>query len=200
MNVELIERKWPNLQRILASLAQKEVTQATIVRKLASYERQNQTKKALWELEDICRTLHILELIDDVQLRQTMQKALNRGEAYHRLRRAVAYVNGGKLRVKTEAEQQIWNECSRLLTYAIIYYNSLLVSGVYEQKLAANDQAAIAILRETSPVAWRNVNLFGAMDFRADPVTVDIAALVARFADPAFWNRSFQDEIESTFG
>jgi len=50
-------------------LAQKDVTQATIVRKLASYERQNQTKKALWELEDVCRTLHILELIDDVQLR-----------------------------------------------------------------------------------------------------------------------------------
>jgi len=38
------------------------------------------------------------------------------------------------------------------------------------------------------------------MDFRADPVTVDIAALVARFADPAFWNMSLQDEIESTFG
>ena len=200
VNVELIQREWPNIQRILASLAQKEVTQSTIVRKLSSYERQNQTKKALWELEDICRTLHILEFIDNVQLRQNVQKVLNRGEAYHRLRRAVSYVNGGKLRVKTEAEQQIWNECSRLLTNAIIYYNSLLLSGVYEQKLAANDQAAIAILRETSPVAWRNVNLFGAMDFRADPVPVDIAALVARFADPAFWNRSLQDEIDSTFG
>lgn len=200
VNVELIRREWPNLQRILASLAQKEVTQATIVRKLASYDRQNQTKKALWELEDICRTLHILETIDDIQFRQNVQKALNRGEAYHRLRRTVAYVNGGKLRVKTEAEQQIWNECSRLLTNAIIYYNSLLLSGVYEQKLAANDQSAISILRETSPVAWRNVNLFGSMDFRADPVTVDIPALVARFADPDFWNKSLQDEIENVFG
>jgi len=195
--VELIEREWPNIQRILASLAQKEVTQATIVRKLASYERQNQTKKALWELENICRTLYILELIDDVELRQGVQKALNRGEAYHRLRRAVAFVNGGKFRVKTEAEQQIWNECSRLMTNAIIYYNSLLLSGVYEQKLAANDQAAIAILRETSPVAWRHINLFGAMDFRADTSTVDMAALVARYADPTFWSKSLQDEIET---
>ena len=66
VNGELIQREWPNIQRILASLAQKEVTQATIVRKLASYERQNPTKKALWELEDICRTLHILETIDNV--------------------------------------------------------------------------------------------------------------------------------------
>ncbi len=44
----LIIREWPNIQRILASLAQKDVTQATIVRKLSSYTRQNQTKKALW--------------------------------------------------------------------------------------------------------------------------------------------------------
>lgn len=197
---ELIEREWPNIQRILASLAQKEVTQATIVRKLASYERQNGTKKALWELENICRTLYILDVIDDAQLRQNVQTALNRGEAYHRLRRAVAYVNGGKFRVKTEAEQQIWNECSRLLTNAIIYYNSVLLSGVYEQKVVANDQAAIAVIGSTSPVAWRNVNLFGTIDFRGDASGVDMEALVARYADPDFWQKTLQDEVESTLG
>jgi len=47
-----------------------------------------------------------------VTLGQTVQKALNRGKAYHRLRRAVANVNGGKFRVKTAGEQQIWNESS----------------------------------------------------------------------------------------
>ena len=36
---ELIEKEWPNIQRIMTSLAQKDVTQATIVRKLASYTR-----------------------------------------------------------------------------------------------------------------------------------------------------------------
>ncbi|MDD3581327.1 MAG: Tn3 family transposase, partial [Desulfobacca sp.] len=102
----LIVEEWPNIQRIMASLAQKEVTQATIVRKLSSYARKNQTQKALWELENICRTLYILDFIDDVALRQNVQKALNRGEAYHRFRRAIAYVNSGKFRVKTETEQQ----------------------------------------------------------------------------------------------
>jgi TnpA family transposase len=119
------------------------VTQATIVRKLSSYARQNQTKKALWELDNIRRTIHILDFIDDPVLRQSVQKALNRGEAYHRMRRAISYVNSGKFRVKTEAEQQIWNECSRLIANAIIYYNTLLLSRVYEQKLAADDQEAI---------------------------------------------------------
>ena len=51
----LIVKEWPNIQRILASLAQKDVTQATVVHKLSSYARQNQTKKALWELDNIRR-------------------------------------------------------------------------------------------------------------------------------------------------
>ncbi len=85
------------------------------MRKLSSYARQNQTKKALWELDNIRRSIYILDFIDDPTLRQSVQKALNRGEAYHRMRRAISYVNSRKFRVKTEAEQQIWNECSRLI-------------------------------------------------------------------------------------
>lgn len=189
---KLIIKEWPINQRILASLAQKEVTQATIVRKLTSYTRQNQTKKALWELENICRSAHILTFIDDHLYRQHIQKALNRGEAYHRLRRAIAYVNSGKFRVKTEDEQQIWNECSRLIANAIIYYNTLLLSRVYEQKLAAGDQEAIQFLKDVSPVAWRNINLIGNMDFTEEPSIVSIEALAARVNDPNFWRKSLE--------
>jgi TnpA family transposase len=193
----LIVKEWPNIQRIMASLAQKDVTQATIVRKLASYARQNQTKKALWELENICRTLYILDFIDDVHLRQGVQKALNRGEAYHRFRRAVAFVNGGKFRVKTEAEQQIWNECARLITNAIIYYNMALLSKVYAQKAAANDQQAMAIIRGISPVAWQHVNLFGTFEFSPTESTVDLDALAARYSDPGYWSTVLQEEQEA---
>jgi len=189
----LIVKEWPNIQRILASLAQKDVTQATVVRKLSSYTRQNQTKKALWELDNIRRTIHILDFIDDPNLRQSVQKALNRGEAYHRMRRAVSYVNSGKFRVKTEAEQQVWNECSRLIANAIIYYNTLLLSRVYEQKAAAGDLEAIHFLKGTSPVAWRNVNLIGNFDFTTNSSPVDIDALAARYENEDFWRRSMQE-------
>jgi TnpA family transposase len=190
----LIVKEWPNIQRILASLAQKDVTQTTIVRKLSSYARQNQTKKALWELDTIRRTIHILDFIDDPQFRQSVQKVLNRGEAYHRMRRAISYVNSGKFRVKTEAEQQIWNECSRLMANAIIYYNMLLLSRVYEQKLTVDDKEAIKILKGISPVAWRNINLTGNFDFTTDTSPVDIEALAARYENPDFWRQSMQEE------
>ena len=197
---DLIINEWPNVQRIMASLAQKDVTQATIIRKLSSYSRQNQTKKALWELDNICRTLYILDFIDDVNLRQRVQKALNRGEAYHRFRRAVSYVNNGKFRVQTEAEQQIWNECSRLITNSVIYYNTALLSRVYEQKQKMGDQTAMDIVKGMSPVAWQHINLFGSFEFNSSTSKVDLNALVARFADPDVWNKALQEVGEPSLG
>ena len=43
-----------------------------------------------------CRTIHILDFIDVSNLRQSVQKALNRGEAYHRMRRAISYVESAR--------------------------------------------------------------------------------------------------------
>ena len=185
----------------MVSLAQKDVTQATIIRKLSSYARQNQTKKALWELDNICQSIYTLDFIDDVTLRQSVQKALNRGEAYHRFIRAIAFVNGGKLRVKSEARtQQIWSECTRLIANAIIYYNTLLLSRVYEQKLEVNDKEALEILKGISPVAWQHVNLYGTFEFTKSRTKVDIDALAANF-DEEFWENVLKDaDNKANFG
>ena len=60
-------------------------------------------------------------------------RALKRGESYHKLVRAVAYANGGKLRARTDQEQQLWSECSRLLANCIIYYNACILSELFER-------------------------------------------------------------------
>ncbi|MEM5461983.1 Tn3 family transposase [Paraburkholderia phytofirmans] len=135
---------------------------------------------------NLCRTRHMLRFINDFNLRQVVQKALNRGEAYYRLRRAIPYVTSGKLCVHTEAEQQLWNECSRLITNAIIHYNTTLLSRVHDQKRAAGDHAAMELIAGISPVAWQHVNLFGGFEFGPAGRTVDIDALAAYYEDPAY--------------
>jgi hypothetical protein len=77
-----------------------------------------------------------------------------------------------------------------------IYYNTLLLSRVYEQKLAAGDLEAIKVLKSTSPVAWRNVNLIGNFDFTTSSTPVDIEALAARYQNEDFWHRSMQEDDE----
>lgn len=166
VNRQLIIDEEDNLKRIIVSLALKSTTQSTIVRKLASYERQNRTKKALWEYNNIIESIYILNYIDSLLIRQCVQKALNRGEAYHRLKRNVFHDNEGKFRVRTELEQNIWNECARFITNNIIYCNAYIQSALYEAAVKAGRLEEAEIIKRISPVAWQNINLRGRFEFQ----------------------------------
>ena len=178
INMQLIIDEWTNIQRIIASLALKTTTQSVIVSKLSSYTRTNRTKKALWELDNIIKSIYFLNYVDSLDLRQNVQKALNRGEAYHKLRRAVSYANFGKLRVKTELEQHIWNECSRLITNCVIYYNATILSELLEWKEKSKDTNATDILKQVSPVAWQHINMYGRYEFNTKGNAVDLKEIL----------------------
>jgi len=167
INDNLIIPEWENIQRIMVSLALKTTTQSIIVSKLSAHARKNKTRRALWEYDNIIRSLYLLDYIDSPPLRRNVHRALNRGENYHKLRRAVSYANFGKLRFKTEQEQQIWNECSRLITNCIIYYNATILSNLLEHK--ENNGQDAALLLTISPVAWQHINIHGRYVFRKDP-------------------------------
>ncbi len=86
LNPDLVVEEWENIQRILVSLALKTTTQNIIVGKLSAFARTNKTRRALWEYDNILRSLYLLDYIDSPPLRQHVQRALNRGENYHQLR------------------------------------------------------------------------------------------------------------------
>ncbi len=137
INTRLIIREWENIQRIILSLAYKATTQSIITGKLSSYARKNKTKRAIWEYDNIIKSLYLFDYVDSPPLRQNVNQALNRGESYHQPRRSIAYANWGKLRYKSEYEQNIWNECSRLLTNCILYYNFSIFSNCPQLRRAS---------------------------------------------------------------
>jgi TnpA family transposase len=178
LNPELVVEEWDNIQRIMVSLAMKTTTQHIIVSKLSAFARKNKTRRALWEYDNMLRSLYLLDYIDSPPLRQNVQRALNRVENYHQLRRAVSYANFGRLRFKTEHEQQIWGECARLITNCIIYYNAMLLSNVLAHKEGVGDAEGAALLKQISPVAWQHINLHGRYEFRNSPELIDFDAIV----------------------
>lgn len=179
INSKLIIEEWENIQRIMVSLAMKTTTQSIIVGKLNAFARRNKTRRALWEYDNIIRSLYLLDYIDSPPLRRNVQQALNRGENYHQLRRAVSYANFGKLRFKTEHEQRLWGECARLITNCIIYYNAMLLSDLpdYYTKAVSEDHKA-ALPKQVSPVAWQHINLYGRYEFSKSPEIIDIEAIL----------------------
>ena len=178
INEKLIIEEWENIQRIILSLALKTTTQSIIIGKLSSYARKNKTKRALWEYDNIIRSLYLLDYIDSVSLRRHVQKALNRGESYHKLHKAISYSNFGKLRFKTEGEQQIWNECGRLIANCVIFYNATILSNVLQYQTERGDSIAATELEQISPIAWQHINFHGRYEFTKTVQPIDIEAIV----------------------
>jgi TnpA family transposase len=173
LNTRLIIEEWDNIKRIAVSLALKTTRQSIIVGKLSAHARKNKTKRALWEYDNLIRSLYLLDYIDSSVLRRNVEKALNRGENYHQLRRAVSYANFGKLRFHTEYEQKLWGECSRLITNCVIYYNAVILSRLRNQ---ANEALLV------SPVAWQHINFYGRYEFEKRPQPIQIEEVVQQLA------------------
>jgi len=91
---------------------------------------------------------------------------MNRGENYHQLCRAISHAGFGKLRFKTEYEQELWAECSRLIANCIVFYNASILSRLLEhQETTGNTQGAEGT-KKVSPIAWQHINLQGARPAR----------------------------------
>jgi TnpA family transposase len=168
--------EWENIQRIMLSLALKATAQSIIVRKLSAYARKNKTKSALWEYDNIIKSLYFLLYIDSLTVRRNVQRALNRGESYHRLCRAIFYANFGKLRFKTEQDQPIWGECSRLIANCIIYYNASILSNMltYRERNGQDPD----MLKRISLVAWQNINLYGRYEFNSGQESINMDEII----------------------
>lgn len=180
IDTKLIMTEWENIQRIMLSLALKTTTQSIIIRKLSSYARKNKTKRALWEYDNIIKSLYFLNYIDSPPLRRNVQKALNRGESYHQLCKAISYANFGKLRFKTEQDQQIWGECSRLIANCIIYYNASILSNMLTYR-EENGQDS-DMLKRISPVAWQHINLYGRYEFNSSQEMINMDEIIQELA------------------
>lgn len=168
INEEVFIRQWDTFQRIIASLALKTTTQSTIVRKLSSFQRVNQYHAAFIEYNDIIKSIFMLDYTHLKNLKNNIQTVLNRGEGYQRLRKNISYAHDGKFQVHSQAEQMIWSESTRLISNAIIYYNTFLLSQLLEHHLGKANHKEIEMIKKISPIAWQHINLHGIYHFR-DP-------------------------------
>lgn len=169
-----------NINWIIASLLQGEVRQNIIIRKLSSLARHHPTCQAMSQYNRVFESIYTLNYIDNPALRQDVRGALNRLEAYHQLRRAIALANGGEFRGNSEVELANWNECARLVANAIIYYNGCLLSALLKKYKVTGDISIINIIKRISPIAWLHINMLGKFDFFAAEPQFDIESIIEK--------------------
>lgn len=181
IDIALIKAEWNNIRRIMVTLAQKETTQHILIKKLCTYSASNKTRKALFELDKLIRSIYTLKYTMNHKLQQDVHRSQNRLEAYHQLRSTIAQVGGKKeLKGHTDIEVEISNQCGWLLANAIIYYNSAILSKLLEVYQKDKNEIGFTNLLKASPVAWQHIYLIGKYLFDGVESGIDLANVLSK--------------------
>ncbi len=105
----------------------------------------------------------MLEYINNEKFRTQIQIHFNRGEAFHRLKKAVFYADGGKVKGKSEHEQNVYQDSAMLLCSIIIYYNCRILSKLLLDKKISDEEREKVV--KATPFVWNHVDIYGKYDF-----------------------------------
>lgn len=166
INDAAVRENWDDLLRLVATIKLKENTASDIFRRLNSYSRQHALYQTLKAFGQIIKSLFILRYVDDLELRQAIEKQLNKVELANRFTRAVAVGSPREFIQAEKEEQEIAEACNRLIKNSIICWNYLYLACQIEKApdAEAKDKLLSAIAAH-SLMSWAHINMLGEYDF-----------------------------------
>ena len=158
--------RFDEILRFIATIKLKQATASQLFKRLNSYSRKHPLYQALKEFGKILKSDFLLRYIDILELRQTVEKQLNKGETVNRFSRAVSFGNNQEFLSGEKLEQEIAQSCRRLIQNAIICWNYLyLTQKITEAESEEKRHELLTAVRNGSVAAWGHVNLIGEYDF-----------------------------------
>lgn len=157
----LIASNWPDILRIAATMTAGTVAPSQILRKLASYPRQNDLAVALREVGRVERTLFMLDWVLNADMQRRVQIGLNKGEAHHALKNALRIGRQGEIRDRTTEGQHYRMAALNLLATIVIYWNTARLGEAVVQRQDAGLPIQPDLLAHTSPLGWAHILLTG---------------------------------------
>ena len=151
---------------IIVTIKSRKTTSSQLLHRLTSYSKQHKLYRALKEFGKIIKTYFLLTYIDDVEPRQKIEKQLNKVENSNKFSKAVFFGNNSEFQVATIEEQNIANNCKRLIQNSIILWNYLYISKKIENANSDEEQEEITkSVKNSSIVHWSHINFYGEYDF-----------------------------------
>jgi hypothetical protein len=179
INKELIRKNKAWIIRVLLSLLLQENTQTILMRKLSTHARYARLNASLYEYNKIFKSNHVLNLIDNIKLRQAIRSARNRTESYHALQGTIRQIYHGIFKGKRIVDNNVSAHAVRLLSNKIISYNATILNIIYQKLIAeGSPKSEIDNFIRISPVAWEHISFTGRYNFTKDNSIVNLEKIV----------------------
>ncbi len=166
INFEIIKDNWDDILRFILTIKSRRTTASQLLKRLSSYSKHHKLYTAIKEFGKIIKTDFLLTYIDDVGLRQRIEKQLNKVEASNRFSKAVFFGNNAEFIFASQEEQNIANNCKRLIQNAVILWNYLYIDKkIRDAKSQVQKDEIIDAIKNSSIIHWSFFNFFGTYDF-----------------------------------
>jgi TnpA family transposase len=152
IQVKKIREHWDDLLRLTSSVRTGTVTASLILKKLASYPRQNGLSVALREMGRIERSLYTLKWLQSPEHRRRVQIGLNKGEAKHGLARAIFFNQLGEVRDRSYEDQLHRASALQLIVSAIVSWNTVYIEQAIASLRARGVEIPEEYLQHISPL------------------------------------------------
>ncbi len=162
----LIIEQWESILRVILTIKLRRTTASRILKRLSSYSKQHPLYKALKQVGRIYKTIFILKYLDDINLRQSTEKALNRIEQSHQFAKAIFFGNNQELKQASQEEQEISIGARHLIQNAVVLWNYLKISDVLlNSESNERFQEILSVVKSGSIMTWQHINIHGEYDF-----------------------------------
>jgi TnpA family transposase len=164
----LILDHWDDLLHLAASITTRSVVPSTILKKLSASPKESQLARALRELGRIERSLFMIEWYSSPALRRRCQAGLNKGEAAHKLKRAVFFHERGEIRDRSFESQAFRASGLNLVVSAIVHWNTVYIERAVTHLRKMHREIPDHLLKHVSPLSWEHINLTGIYTWDAE--------------------------------
>lgn len=162
---ELVVPNWDEMRRLSASIRHGTVSASLMMRKLASYPKQNQLALAFKEVGKLERTIFVLNYILDRSLQRRNLRGLNKGEAIWGAARAFNIGRDGEMYDRDFDAQMNRASSTMLLVAMLSAWNTVYLDKIVNMLRAKGEEVPDEYLTHVSPLGWQHINLLGRYEF-----------------------------------
>ena len=158
---DLIETMLPDMLRVALSIKAGTIMPSTILRRLATYSRKNKLYFAFRELGRVVRTIFLLQYVSDLELRQVIQAATNKSEAFNEFVQWVCFGGEGVIAENVRDEQRKFIKYNHLVANLLSFHTLVTMSKALQQLLEEGHTLDVEALSTLSPYRTEHINRFG---------------------------------------
>ncbi|MCP4285995.1 MAG: transposase, partial [Gammaproteobacteria bacterium] len=163
---ELVVPNWDGMRRLSASIRHSTVSASLMMRKLASYPKQNQLALAFREVGKLERTIFVLTYLLDLSLQRRNLRGLNKGEAIWGAARAISNIGRDGEMYDRDFDAQLNRASSTILLVAMLsVWNTVYLDKIVNTLRAKGEEVSDEYLAHISPLGWQHINLLGRYEF-----------------------------------